>query len=542
LIFSGRQRTAGTNRAGVADLKLQNLFMILRAAGTQLDGATSEVLTAKSMSIRNRTLFHRLASTFALAALISSAAAGRARAGITDNVKSETLPNGLKVLVLENHKAPVATFNLFTKVGARNESFGKTGISHLVEHLKFRGTKKYGPEEFSNIIQENGGMDNAFTGADFTDYFEVINRDHLDVPIELEADRMANFEPQGFASELAVVEEERRMRTDDNPEDALSEATQAQAFVEHPYHWPVIGWMQDIKRLTLADALKYHSVYYSPQNAIAVAVGDFDADKVLKQISDSFGPIANGPKPPPVLEVEPPQQGGRKIVLRHAANLPAFAEVYHVPNYRGGGADAFALEIASEILSDGKSSRLYRSLVLDKRMVVAASSSYDMTSFDPGLFALTAQMRPGVKTDDAIAEANKVIEQLKAQPVGADELQKAKNLEQSSFVFAQDSIFQEALQIGVWEMLGDYHLMDRYLTEIDKVTAADVQRVAKKYLVENNCTLGVLMPTGILPHEQGGGAGGMVHHAPPLDTADSMPQMEPTRISREAFAIVEVAR
>jgi zinc protease len=181
-------------------------------------------------------------------------------------------------------------------------------------------------------------------------------------------------------------------------------------------------------------------------------------------------------------------------------------------------------------------------MVLDKRMVVEVSASYDMTSFDPGLFELSAQMRPGVKTEDAIAEANKVIEELKTQPVGAEELQKAKNLEQSSFVFLQDSIFEEALQLGVWEMLGSYHLMDRYLTEIDKVTAADVQRVAKKYLVENNCTVGVLMPTGILPHEQGGGAGGTVRHAPPLSTADSMLEVVPTRIGRAASAIDEVTR
>ena len=488
-------------------------------------------------------LFRLLTLTLGVAAIIAAGVPSRARAGITDAVKTETLPNGLKVLVLENHKAPVATFNVFTKVGSRNESFGQTGISHLVEHLKFRGTRKYGPEEFSNIIQENGGMDNAFTGADFTDYFEVINRDHLDVPISLEADRMGNFDPKGFASELAVVEEERRMRTDDNPEDALAETTQAQAFVEHPYHWPVIGWMQDIQHLTLADALKYHSVYYSPQNAIAVAVGDFDADKVLKQIADSFGPIKNGPKPPPVFQVEPPQQGERKIVLRHAANLPAFTEVYHVPNYRVGKTDAFALEIASEILSDGKSSRLYRAMVLDKRMVVEVSASYDMTSFDPGLFEVSAQMRPGVKTDDAIAEANRVIERLKAQPVSADELQKAKNLEQSQFVFSQDSIFEEALQLGVWEMLGDYHLLDRYLEDIDKVTADDVQRVAKKYLVENNCSLGVLVPTGVLPHEQGGGGGGgMVHHAPVFSAANMMPGVMQFRAGRTAAPMNEVVR
>jgi zinc protease len=180
--------------------------------------------------------------------------------------------------------------------------------------------------------------------------------------------------------------------------------------------------------------------------------------------------------------------------------------------------------------------------VLDKRMVIEVSASYDMTSFDPGMFTLSAQMRPGVKTDDAIAEADKVIEQLKDHPVGDEELQKAKNLEQSSFVFAQDSIFEEALQLGVWEMLGDYHLMDRYLGEIDKVTAADVQRVAKKYLVENNCTLGVLVPTGILPHEEGGGAGGMVHHAPALRTGDSMPEVAPMRVTRAASAMDEVAR
>jgi len=182
-------------------------------------------------------------------------------------------------------------------------------------------------------------------------------------------------------------------------------------------------------------------------------------------------------------------------------------------------------------------------MVLDKRMVVGVSASYDMTSFDPGLFALSAQMRPGVKTDDAIAEANKVIEQLKDKPVGAEELQKAKNLEQSSFVFAQDSIFEEALQLGVWEMLGSYRLMDRYLAEIDKVTAADVQRVAKKYLVDNNCTVGVLMPTGILPHQEGGGgAGGMVHHAPAPGLAGAMSEMAPMRVTRAASAIDVVAR
>jgi zinc protease len=457
--------------------------------------------------------YRRPLASLSVAVLICIGSCAVAFAGLTDAVKSATLPNGLQILVLENHKAPVATLNVFYKVGSRNEETGRTGLSHLCEHLMFRGTKKLKPEEFSNIIQENGGMDNAFTTADFTDYFEVINRDHLDVPISLEADRMANFDPKGFDSERAVVMEERRMRTDDNPEDALGEVTQAQAYVEHPYHWPVIGWMHDIQGLTLQDALAYQHMYYSPQNTVVVAVGDFDGSKVLKQVTESFGALKNGPKPPPVDEVEPPQNGKRHVVLRHAANLPAFAEAFHAPNYKSP--DGFALEVASEILADGKSSRLYKDLVVDKRMVVTVDASYDMTSFDPGLFWVSAQMRPGVKTDDGIAEVDKQLAQLRDKPISGEELQKAKNLEEASFVFGQDSIFREAMLLGLYQMLGDYRMVDEYLKGIDKVTAPDVQRVAKEYLVDSNRTLGVLVPTGVLPHQGGGAvAKGAVRHAP----------------------------
>jgi zinc protease len=464
-----------------------------------------------------------------------------ARAGISDDVKYKRLPNGLQALVLENHKAPVATLNIFYRVGSRNETFGETGISHLCEHLMFRGTKKYGPEEFSNIIAENGGEDNAFTSADYTDYFEIINRDHLDVPLSLEADRMANFAPKGFDSEKAVVMEERRLRTEDSPQEALEEQVQAAAFTAHPYHWPVIGWMHDIQGLTLADALKYHAIYYSPQNAIVVAVGDFDAAKVMKQIEELYGALANGSKPPPVTEIEPPQEGERQVTLRHAANLPAFAEAFHTPNYENSS-DAFALEIAGEVLSDGKSSRLYKDLVIDKQMVVDVDVEYDMTSFDPNLLWIAAQMRPGVKASDVMAEVDRQLDIISNQPVAPEELQKAKNLEEAAFVFGQDSILHEAQLLGVYQMLGDYHLVDQYLSEIDKVTAADVQRVIKRYLVKPNRTIGVLVPTGLLPHEAGGDTAGTVHHAPPLDAEHSTHAISgrlkpvPVRIhSSEAF-------
>lgn len=457
---------------------------------------------------------------FLLAVMLALCAAPRAKAGIADAVKYAKLANGLQVIVLENHKAPVATFNVFYQVGSRNERFGKTGISHLCEHLMFRGTKKLAPEEFSNIIQNNGGDDNAFTSSDYTDYFVVINRDHLDVPISLEADRMENFAPKGFDSEKAVVMEERRLRTEDNPGDALQEITQAAAFVAHPYHWPVIGWMHDIEGLSLQDALDYHAVYYSPQNAIIVAVGDFDGNQVMKRVSDAFGAIKNAAKPPLVTEIEPPQEGERRIILRHAANLPAFAEAYHVPNYRNL-ADGFALEVASQILSDGKSARLYKDLVVEKQSVVDVGAEYDMTSFDPDLFWVSAQMRPGVKTEDVTTEIDKQIAALRDTPVTAEELQRAKNLEQASFVFGQDSIFREAELLGAYQMLGNYRMIDDYLTQIDKVTAADIQRVAKKYLIDSNRTVGVLVPTGVLPHEMaGGGAGGAVHHAAGLGGDD----------------------
>jgi zinc protease len=462
--------------------------------------------------------------TRAAATLIIVAFSGSAWAAFSDNVHYKRLPNGLQALVLENHKAPVATLNVFYHVGSRNETFGETGISHLCEHLMFRGTKKYGPEEFSKIIAENGGEDNAFTSADYTDYFEIINRDHLDVPLSLEADRMANFAPQGFNSEKAVVMEERRLRTEDSPQEALEEQVQAASFTAHPYHWPVIGWMHDIQGLTLEDALKYHAIYYSPQNAIVVAVGDFDAAKVMKQIEELFGVLGNGPKAPPVTEVEPQQQGERQVTLRHAANLPAFAEAFHVPNYTNGN-DAFALEIAGEILGDGKSSRLYKDLVIDKQVVVDVDVEYDMTSFDPNLFWVSAQMRPGVKTEDVMAEVDRQLEVIGQQPPAAEELQKAKNLEEAGFVFGQDSIFREAELLGVYQMLGDYHLVDQYLREIDKVNAADVQRVVKQYLVKPNRTVGVLVPTGLLPHEAGGGEVGTVHHGPLLTVDQPSPRL-----------------
>jgi len=215
---------------------------------------------------------------------------------IAERVSETVLPNGLKVLLLENHKAPVITFQVWYRVGSRNEAWEKTGLSHLLEHMMFKGTKRFGPEQFSRIIQENGGNDNAFTSADYTAYFENLSADRVGVAVEMEADRMANLllREEDFGTERLVVMEERRMRTEDDPQAVLQEQLQATAFQQQPYHWPVIGWMEDIRRLTLKDLQEYYRTYYNPLNAFLVVVGDFKKEALLPEIERAFGAMPGG--------------------------------------------------------------------------------------------------------------------------------------------------------------------------------------------------------------------------------------------------------
>ena len=222
-----------------------------------------------------------------------------AEAGLKEQVSATVLPNGLKVILLENHKAPLITFQVWYRVGSRNEEWGRTGLSHMLEHMMFKGTQKVGPEEFSRIIQENGGNDNAFTSRDYTAYFENISADRVQVPLDLESDRMQNLmlRQQDFRTERMVVMEERRMRTEDNPQAYLMEQMEATAFQISPYHWPTIGWKEDIARFTLEDLKKYYRTYYNPSNAILVVVGDFQKEDILRRIEQAFGPLPKGTGP-----------------------------------------------------------------------------------------------------------------------------------------------------------------------------------------------------------------------------------------------------
>jgi zinc protease len=421
-------------------------------------------------------------------------------AGLKEYVFETVLPSGLKVILLENHKAPVVTFQVWYRVGSRNEAWGKTGLSHMLEHMMFKGTEKVGPEDFSRIIQENGGNNNAFTSRDYTAYFENLSSDRVQVSIDLESDRMQNLllREQDFRTERMVVMEERRMRTDDNPQAVLIEQIMAAAFEIQPYHWPIIGWMEDIARFTLEDLKTYYKTYYNPINAFLVIVGDFKKEELIPKIEKAFGSYPKGVAPDQEKDKDPPQIGERRIFVKKEAQLPFLVMGYHVPNLREQ--DSYVLEVIATILSGGKSSRLHQSLVREKRLVLSADADHSLISRDPNLFTLSADLLPGKEVTEVEKAFDQEIVRLQRERVGALELEKAKNQIEASFIFGQDSIFYQAMLLAQEEIALTWKAIDDYLPSIRKVTPEDIQRVARKYLIPDNRTVGILIP---LPPKEG---------------------------------------
>jgi zinc protease len=421
-------------------------------------------------------------------------APARAALPYAERVRETVLPNGLKLLLLEDHKAPVAVLQVWYRIGSRNEQLGRTGLSHLLEHLMFKGTKKVGPEEYSKIIQHNGGNDNAFTSDDATTYFATIASDRLPVVIDLEADRMQNltFDDAQFTPELHVVMEERRLRTEDNPVSALFEQISAVAYEAHPYQWPTIGWMNDLKQATRQDAMEHYRTYYNPGNAVVVCAGDFSADALTAQLQTAFAALPAGNPPPAVRAVEPEQQGENRTVLRREAQLPFVAVAYHVPNFKSK--DGAVLEVLSAVLAGGKSARLHQQLVYEKRLARDVGASYELTSVDPGLFLLYAQPLPGKLVATVERELTAQVERLQHTPLSERELTKAKNGLAAAFVLGQDSLFYQGMLLGQYEMAGDWHLLDSYLPSVQAVTPDDIMRVASSYFTPRNRSVGTLEP------------------------------------------------
>ena len=416
-----------------------------------------------------------------------------------DRVRETVLPNGLKVLLLEEHKAPVAVFQVWYRVGSRNEQLGKTGLSHLLEHLMFKGTKTVGPEEYSKTIQRNGGNDNAFTTEDATTYFATLASDRVSVVIDLEADRMQNltFDEAQFTPEHQVVMEERRLRTDNNPVAALFELISSTAYEAHPYGWPVIGFMNDIRQATREDALAYYRTYYAPGNAFVVCVGDFSSAELMEKINKAFSAVPTGEAPPRVRALEPVQHGERRIVLRREAQLPFVGIAYHASNL--SEKDWAALEVLSGVLAGGDSARLHHRLVYAKQLARDVGAEYSPTTIDPSLFMLYAQPLPGKAAAQLEKELLAEVDSLQRTPVSEHELAKAKNGIEARFIFAQDSMFYQGLVLGQYESSASWRDVDNYLPQVRAVTAEDVKRVAALYLTPTNRTVGTLDPLPVPP-------------------------------------------
>jgi zinc protease len=413
---------------------------------------------------------------------------------VADGVAATTLPNGLRVLLLEDHRSPIVSIQVWYRVGSRNEHHGTTGIAHFLEHLMFKGTRKFGGGEYARLIEQNGGQDNAFTSQDLTSYFVNIAADKIDLVLELEADRMRNLvlDPKDIDAEREVVIEERRTRTEDDPQGFLGEEVGSLAFRAHPYGAPIIGWVEDLKRITPAQIRAFYRSYYVPNNAILVLVGDFQASAVLEKVKRWFGPIPRAAPPPPVLALEPPQNGERRVSVKKQAQLPIVYLAWHVPNQQA--TDAPALEVLSTVLSGGRASRLYRSLVYERQLALEAGGDYPYFALDPNLFWFWATAMPG-QTPETLEQALLAeMERLQQEPVSDEELARAKNQIEAGFVFQQDSVYRRAALLARFETIGGYRLLDSFVARIRAVTAADVQRAARAYFLPDRKSAGVLLP------------------------------------------------
>ena len=419
------------------------------------------------------------------------------------NVQEFMLDNGLKVLILEDHKAPTATFQVWYRVGARDEEIGKTGLSHLLEHMMFKGTPTHGPKTFSQTIQRAGGWDNAFTTEEYTGYYEFLASDRIWLPVELEADRMRNLilTPQAVMSERDVVMEERRLRYEDDPQNLVYEEVKAAAFKNHPYRWPVIGWMSDLKTLNPDDLVSHYNKYYQPNNAVVIVVGDVDTKEMLGRIKAAFGKIPAGPAIHEEKVREDEQFGEKRIFVKKEAELPYILSVFKTPNFKDP--DSSALEVLEQVLSGGKSARLYSALVYEQQVALSAWAGYDSLNKDPAVFFVGATAAHGKTAEEVEQALLREIEKIKKVAPTEQEVQKAKNQIEASFIKEQDSFYMQAKTIGTFEMIGGWRLIDTYLDGVRKVTPEDVRRVAEKYLVADGKTTGILVPLKKKAEEEG---------------------------------------
>ena len=421
-------------------------------------------------------------------------------------VFSKTLHNGLKVLVQPDTRAPVAIQQLWYGVGSSSESPGMTGISHVLEHMMFRGTPRYPGESFTHTIASLGGRDNAFTGRDYTAYYQILGRDQLAMAIEMEADRMQNLSltETDIEKEIEVVKEERRLRTEDQPGALAFEQLQATAFQNHPYGQPVIGWMNDIEQLDQRQLREWYQRWYAPNNARLVVVGDVDPEHIFEMAETYFGPIPGHQFASAPRRQEPVQRGPRRTSLHVPAQTESLLIGYKTPVLaqlpETQRWEAYALSMLSSILDGGNASRLTKRLVRDQKVAASVGVSYNLYSTLDSLLVLSGTPSPDHAAEELEQALLEQIAELQAQPVSETELQRARAQVIAHMIYAQDSLRHRAYMIGMLETNGlGWETEQQLVTGYHAVTAAQVQDVAQRYLTEQARTTVTVHPLSPAP-------------------------------------------
>ncbi len=414
-------------------------------------------------------------------------------------VSEQVLENGLKVIVKPDPRAPVVVSQIWYKIGSSYEGSGYTGISHVLEHMMFQGTEKVPGSEFSRIIAANGGKENAFTGRDYTSYFQQLEKSRLPIAFELEADRMRNLRMQAddFTRERQVVIEERRLRTEDKPNALAHEQFMAAAFTNNPYGQPVIGWMSDLEQLTLDDLNHWYQTWYAPNNATLVVAGDVEPEAVFALAKQHFGSIQPSTITPVKARGEPPQRGERRLMVKAPARVPAVMLGYKVPVLRTATESwrPYALELLAHVLDGGDSARLSQELVRGQAIAASAGAGYDLYGRHDSLFTLEGMPVKGHALSEIELALRQQVERLQRELVSPEELQRIKRQLIAAKVFEKDSLFYQAMEIGMLETVGLNHTVsNHYMEALQAVTPEQLQQVARDYLTADQLTVATLIP------------------------------------------------
>lgn len=410
-----------------------------------------------------------------------------------------TLANGLKIIVKEDHRAPSVVHMVWYRAGSIDEKDGTSGVAHDLEHLMFKGTRTLAAGEFNQRVAAAGGRDNAFTSYDYTAYFQIVPKAALAQMMQLEADRMQNlaFTREEFASEMKVVMEERRWRTEDNPQSLVHENLRAVAFTAHPCRRPVIGWMDDLEHLTWQDARRWYETWYAPNNAYVVVVGDVDHREVFRLAEKYYGHFKSRALPERKPQNEPEQTGIRRLTVKAPAKLPYLAMLWKMPKLRDPRQDRepFALEVLAAVLDGHDAARLARHLVRGSRIAQSAGAGYDGTLRGEASFLLDGQPAEGHTVAELEAALRAEIARIQNEGISAEELQRVKTQLVAAQTFKRDSLMAQAMEIGSTEGVGfSWRDIDLLVERIKEVRAEEVQAVAKKYFVDDHLTVAVLDP------------------------------------------------